>query len=633
MNTLWRLLILMAVAAAMLLPKDSPRAQEAERILSFHSDVVIHQDSSMTVTETITVVAQGVQIRRGIYRDFPTRYWDNSGHLYTVGFHVNEVLRDGQPEPYHFGTLFNGRRVYIGQEDVYLQRGEYTYTLTYDTNMQLGFFTSFDELYWNVTGNGWDFPIERASATITLPGQVSAADVVLEAYTGYQGEQDQFYDARFTGEQAEFTTNLPLAAGQGLTIVMRFPKGIVTPPAGLTGLRFWRANHPAAVLGVAGLVVILLFYLIAWLLAGVDPRRGEVVPQDVVPGDLSPALLRHLRRMGSDYTAFTATLVELAAKGLVRIEVDAAGNNTVVHTGKADAELSPEQQALMARLFAKGTEVLIDQDNHLTLSGSYMAMNSSLEQQCRGTYYYRNKPVTGIGWLLTFLVLVGMGLLSGDKFIFFFCTVFIVGLAYFAMNLAIAAVSGQTVVMSVGGTGGRVAAGVGAVVLFVLTLVPTIVLGLFSSPGTALAPLGLALVGSIFGWLMPRYTRRGRELLDQIAGYRLTLAGQGAGIPGGSAANGEAAFAFLPYAIALDIHRQWARQLEQLFARSARPPAPEWYRNPYERDFRHESFTSSMASSFTSSVASSSVAPGSSSGGGGGGSSGGGGGGGGGGGW
>lgn len=99
MNTLGRLLILTAVAAGMLLPQGSARAQEAERILSFHSDIVIHEDSSMTVTETITVVAQGMQIKRGIYRDFPTRYWDKSGHLYTVGFHVREVLRDGRPEP------------------------------------------------------------------------------------------------------------------------------------------------------------------------------------------------------------------------------------------------------------------------------------------------------------------------------------------------------------------------------------------------------------------------------------------------------------------------------------------------------------------------------------------------------
>ena len=50
-----------------------------ERILNYHSDITVHQDASMTVTETITVRAERNQIKRGIYRDFPTRYKDDSG--------------------------------------------------------------------------------------------------------------------------------------------------------------------------------------------------------------------------------------------------------------------------------------------------------------------------------------------------------------------------------------------------------------------------------------------------------------------------------------------------------------------------------------------------------------------------
>ena len=45
-----------------------------ERILSYHSDILVKQDGWIEVTETIRVRAEGAQIRRGIYRDYPTRY-------------------------------------------------------------------------------------------------------------------------------------------------------------------------------------------------------------------------------------------------------------------------------------------------------------------------------------------------------------------------------------------------------------------------------------------------------------------------------------------------------------------------------------------------------------------------------
>jgi hypothetical protein len=71
----------------------------------------------LTVTEAIRVQAEGNQIRRGIYRDFPTRYQDPLGNHYTVGFSVEAVLRDGVPESWHGEELPNGIRVYAGSAD------------------------------------------------------------------------------------------------------------------------------------------------------------------------------------------------------------------------------------------------------------------------------------------------------------------------------------------------------------------------------------------------------------------------------------------------------------------------------------------------------------------------------------
>lgn len=106
----------------------------AERILRFNSGIEVHEDGSMTVTETIRVYGAGNQIRHGIYRDFPTRYKDRLGNRYRVDFQVKEVLRDGSQEGYHLQPLSNGMRVYIGKKEVMLSPGEYTYTLVYTTD-------------------------------------------------------------------------------------------------------------------------------------------------------------------------------------------------------------------------------------------------------------------------------------------------------------------------------------------------------------------------------------------------------------------------------------------------------------------------------------------------------------------
>ena len=57
-----------------------------ERILEFHSDILVMQDGWIEVTETIRVRAEGERIRRGIYRDFPTEYFDKLGNRYVVDF-------------------------------------------------------------------------------------------------------------------------------------------------------------------------------------------------------------------------------------------------------------------------------------------------------------------------------------------------------------------------------------------------------------------------------------------------------------------------------------------------------------------------------------------------------------------
>ena len=182
-------------------------------------------DGHLDVVERITARAEGSQIRRGLYRDFPTRYRDRYGNGVVAGFEVVGLQRDGRPEPFFLERLSNGVRVNFGNDDLLPVPAVYSYTLRYRTTRQVGFFDDHDELYWNAIGTGWIFPIDAGRVDVGLPDPVPVGQMQAEVYTGVQGRQEQDYAAQIVGPgRARWDLTAPLAPTEGLTIVLSFPR-------------------------------------------------------------------------------------------------------------------------------------------------------------------------------------------------------------------------------------------------------------------------------------------------------------------------------------------------------------------------------------------------------------------------
>jgi hypothetical protein len=218
-----------ALLAALLLAL--PAASRAkERILSFVSDVTVKKDGALDVVETIRVMAEGDRIQRGIFRDFPIRYRGQDGGRTRTGFDVVSVERDGAPENWIEEPRDDFVRVRMGRADVPLPAGEHVYVLRYRTTHQLGHFPTYDELYWNATGTGWPFAIDVAEAQVRLPAGTRSGKRA--AYTGPLGSTAA--DAEVVSEghgRIVIRTTRPLGIGEGLTIAVAWPKGIVAAPA------------------------------------------------------------------------------------------------------------------------------------------------------------------------------------------------------------------------------------------------------------------------------------------------------------------------------------------------------------------------------------------------------------------
>jgi len=622
---------------------------QAERILDFHSDVHVQDDGAMQVVETIRVMSAGNLIRHGIYRDFPTRYTDHLGNNYIVGLEILAATRDQLPEEFRVADQANGKRIYLGRSDFLVPAGEHTYTLTYSTNRQLGFFADHDELFWNVTGNGWIFPIERTSASVRLPGNIPADQVRLGGYTGPQGSLA--HDLSFTREEDgsyAFTATRRLGANEGLTILLMWPKGYVAVPTGQDKLQYFlQDNHDAVVAG-AGLITIFLYYVIVWWFVGKDPAPGPIVALYEPPTGISPAAMRYLVCMSYDNKAFSSAVLDMAVKGYLQIKED-EGIYTLTRTGKRREALSPEEQSAADSLFGNQSSVLLGNENHARISEAMQELKTWLKNTEYKTYFVTNGHYMIPAVLLSVVMMLSIifsqspmkiGLAAFLTIWLSFWSLGVGGLLSLVFHLWKTALAGGQLKSGAAKTQAIFMTGVSALFL-AFEVLGIILLATSTSLSLVVALIVSALLHAVFHFLLRAPTRAGRAILDKIEGFKLFLTaveGDRLSRVLPSEKTPEMFEKFLPYALALDVEQAWAEKfsgvLNGAHAGGQDAYSPSWYSGNAWNAMGPNGFVSSLSGSFAGAISSSSSAPGSSSGGGGsGGGSGGGGGGGGGGGW
>jgi uncharacterized membrane protein YgcG len=548
-----------------------------ERILSYDIEVRVDKDGALDVTEHITVRAEGSQIRRGIYRDFPTRYRDRYGNRVVVDLKVQAVLRNDQVEPWFTEERDNGVRINTGNDNFLPVPADYTYTLRYRTTRQLGFFADHDELYWNAIGTGWAFMIDRGTVDVYLPAPVDPDKLRAEGYTGYQGSKEQDYRAEIVEPgHARWQLTRPLMPSEGFTIVLSFPKGLIAAPSVAQRFAWILKDNRGVLVALLGLILLIFYCVREWARVGRDPRKGVIIARYEPPEGQTPASLRFLMRMGYDMRCFSSEVLALAVAGCLRIVHD---KGLFKDDWKLErANVPPEgssagQRALFAGLFKDGkSELELKKTNATTVQGARRAHSKAIDGLLEPRYYKQNNGSIGKAILI--------------------------GAVAVLLAFWIAGEAGKPAVIVIGA-------------LMAITLL-------------------------IFGRLVKAPTAEGRKLMDEVEGLKLYLSVaerdelarmQGPGAP--PTLDEKRYEILLPYAVALEVEDAWTKKFTAAVGVAAAAEATRriaWYHGGNVSDLG--SLTRAVGSTLTSQIASSATPPGSSSGSGGGGSSGGGGGGG-----
>ena len=625
-----------------------------ERITAFDIELLVQPDGDLIVTETIQVIAEGDKIKRGIFRDFPTAYRTVAGFHDYVDFDVLGVARDGQPEPYFVNAEQGYHRLYIGDASRYISRGVHVYKIKYRTNEQIGFFAESDELYWNLTGNFWDFQIETVSAELVLPAGAVPHDI--SAYTGAAGESGRDYQiTESRGNKIALRTTRMLQSGEGLTVSVSWQKGLIAPPTFAAELGDFIGDNLGFLIGCLCLILVSAYFYYMWHRFGRDPEKGVIIPLFEPPADLSAVALGYIYARGFDGNmsgsrALTVALTSLAIKGFVTIEdLDKrSGVRYVIRrTDRKAEDLPPGEQVLLDRLFDdSGRE-------ELSLGSAYDSMFDKakdaflarIRREYTEAYFRKNGGKWFAGAVIAGIMAIASataGQPIGDPMILAGALAFFAGVTFTFFFTAVRFVWRES---RRNAPGRSVWPFVKAVLILLGVAVPTAFLGygVYLTASLPVLMLIAALIGVsfIFFDLMEAPTVYGRQIMDKIDGYLLFLTTtewdrmqvQGA-MPTPNSTMFEK---HLPYSMALGVDDAWSKTFAK-YANAASVPPDEyrsaWYSSRGGRVADFSNFSKSFSSGLVHTMSSASTPPpSSSSGSSGGGSSGGGGGGGGGGGW
>lgn len=252
-------LLLLCILFVIILPATAGAQQE--RIKDFHSRILVNPDATLTITETITVYCNQQHIIHGIFRELPLAYMDIQGKQQEVDYRVNYTGLNGGPVKRHFKKDNETLLVYLGDPDITLDSGEYEYTLTYTTANHLRSYKNQALLYYNATGNGWEFPIESTSVEVELPAEYPSGDVSLDSYAGRPGSTENDCDSSYKSKGiCRFNATRRIQAGEGLTIVVQFPGSELTrtSAAGVKG-----SSVPMLNSSIMGTITTILLVILA----------------------------------------------------------------------------------------------------------------------------------------------------------------------------------------------------------------------------------------------------------------------------------------------------------------------------------------------------------------------------------
>ena len=528
----------------------------AEEISDFRSEIKINADSSINVAEKIEYDF-GALNRHGIFRNIPIKYKAREGN-YNLRI-SNISVTDENGLSYKFQKSYPGNNIQIKIGDPNsLVSGKKTYVINYKIGRAINYFDSYDELYWNVTGNEWPVMIRQSSAVVTLPSGADESQLKTQCYFGVLGSATNCQTS-ISGNEIFFSAPRALSSGEGLTIVAGFPKGVVNKPTALQEILAVVLDN--WILGLPLLVFLIMFYI--WYTRGRDPKgRGTIIAEFGPPDELTPTEVGTIIDSTADNADISAEIIGLAVRGYIKItrikskKIIFDSTDYLLEKMKSEDDLKNEfEKNLMRDLFSSNltelTKLKVSSEIEKTIVKNSLATSWVRLSDLKNRFY---KSLSDLKNQVYSAVV--------DK-------------GYFKKNPKTEKSLYTTI-------------GIALAVVAIFFLSDNI--GLYATISLVLSGIIIAL----FGLIMPARTKKGVLAKEYILGLKeyLTVAEKDRlKFHNAPEKNPQHFEALLPYAIVLGVADEWARQFEGIYLQP-----PSWYSDATGGSFNFLAFNSSLMS-------------------------------------
>ena len=575
------------LAALSLCPAARGDADAPAGITLFRADVTVREDSTLDVREDITVSNAAQYYKRGFRRELPIsvndrwnpRYVPLYQHDNGIRVEILEVTEDGQSVDYKQGSGYLYPQLLIGPRNVPFDSGEHHFTFHYTADAALTLFQGRDLLYWSAVGVAHDAPVAEAIVVIHLPATIPSDAIQIEPQVAAQGNHAKLPPGNSLERMDDPSGAIVYRAANigprmSLSVAVTWPSEFLPlPKYGNLGRDGWLIGAPA---------IIFLYYLIAWFRIGADPKPTAIQARYEPPDSLSPAAVRYISTGTTDGRTFAAVIAQLAARGCLRVE-SASGKiklSQLMSDRATQSALAPEEKRCLSLLFEDGPEIELSSsmdERNAAKNGRYLFhIHEELNNRLSGKYFTRHTGTIALGVLMTlFFASVFAATAKGrdttGAYLFTFWILF-VGLTV-GMMLEISFLSAWKTVIRAGSGWIKMLPGTMAVSVF-LSIIGYLLKKISEGVSLSYAVMLVAFLLVNLGWapLLNRKTQLGRQVSDQIAGFRQFLEkveqdqlNRLGGALSASDGSSQKLDALLPYAIALEVKEAWGDQLAQAF--------------------------------------------------------------------
>ncbi len=457
--------VTLVIAAGLLWSLTPLKGQAFEdwEILQIAVEYDVRPDGTVAAVERIEVDFRELP-SRGIFREllerercpepdpvYPRIYECPDGHNRHWDYDISSIRYvDGSPVPWETSSEGGVKFIRIGDPDVFLT-GRHGYQIEYTIEGALDAYRDTDEFFWNAVGS-WPVRVRNASVEVTLPEPVPATAACFQGVPGF--EQDCPASISTTADSTRITYRSlgMLEAAQAMTIAVEWDKGIVDVPPPITSRPFsvhnlytfdrieWIGAAVVAVLGIAGLGR-------TWWRFGRDRRyttihyltenpeqetrplfqRHPIVVEYTPPMDLRPGQMGVLQDERADTVDVTATIVDLAVRGYIKIEeIPKSGwfgrTDWKLHRlEEENGSLLPYESRLLGALFqGRGSEVQLSE-----LSQKFATRLKTVQDLMykdateRGWFASNPRKVTALwGAIGVGVTVIGVGLAAATGYFF-----------------------------------------------------------------------------------------------------------------------------------------------------------------------------------------------------------------------